>query len=492
MSLYWRCCRKNIKLDDKCPTCNAPRGESVLWCRFYVGKIEYRKSTDTHLKSKAEQMERLFRSHVESSAPKRTRNIATVGTLREKLIEEVMKFDVRPERKDDLIGLFKPLLRILGEDTDAAVVCDIDVIHTYIDKRLEEGRGGQTIKRETQALARALRFAGFEVPANWPNGTNTPKLKSKKTEQSKKQRGRVHRLPVLISWFEALRTGRSRRSKHPGEAYDMALLAFLTGLRHEELYRLTPEWVEAAPADCSTEFILRLPDDKTKDDDERVVGLSAMAHEIIKRRDKGPMTPIFSGEKHKGAYRSASKRIGYHLNIHLRDMRKNHLTIGGYKTSDASAVQSAAGHSDLKTTNIYMGSTIDRVTSVAAAVAEEFASKMENRNTRTGTHLQDIDIIAISDKNKGPSKPGVTGSNPVGRAKNTIESSTSEHDTSRQFLKNSLASEQNRNTKPEHIALLSRLDRIRTIIEWAPDSALQGENHGESEPVRELASAVNC
>lgn len=391
MPLYWRCHGGWWKPDATCTKCGRAKRPEDLWsCRFFIDKAEYRKATETSDVKRAEKAERAYRVYVESVAPKRQRGVETISGLKKLLVTEIEKLPVRERRANDIAEMFNKLERLLGADTDAALVCSRERMIAYIDARLAEGVGGQTIKRETQQLARALRLAKFDVPGDWPTARNTPKLRSKKTERSKKQKGRVHPLPVLLLWLEAVRATRHRKTKHPGEAYDMALLSFLTGLRHEELRRITPEWVEPAPEGCGTAHLFRLPEDGTKDGDERVVGLPDVAFEIVVRRNKGACTPIFSDEEHKGAYRAASKKIGYHQNIHLRDMRKNHMTLAGFLTSDARGVQDAAGHSDLNMTNRYMGSTVQRVTAVAAAVdsavretgTEQLAQWLESKQNR--------------------------------------------------------------------------------------------------------------
>ena len=86
---------------------------------------------------------------------------------------------------------------------------------------------------------------------------------------------------------------------------------------------------------------------------------------------------MFSDKNHGPERKAASKRAGSETTITLRDCRHTYATIGLQHTSDPTATMRALGHKDLRTTELYQSSTVDRTAAVGAGPAEmiEEASK---------------------------------------------------------------------------------------------------------------------
>ena len=77
--------------------------------------------------------------------------------------------------------------------------------------------------------------------------------------------------------------------------------------------------------------------------------------------------PLFA-TNHRKAFDAARKTIGYRKTITLRDLRHCHATWAAQGTGDAAAAQAALGHTDLRTTQRYLSTTIQRTAAAAVAV----------------------------------------------------------------------------------------------------------------------------
>jgi integrase len=102
------------------------------------------------------------------------------------------------------------------------------------------------------------------------------------------------------------------------------------------------------------------------------VGLCDEAPAILRRRCENGVAAFPSGSHrtHRTARLLAAQRAGWPSGISLRDLRHTHATLAAHALGDAKAVQAALGHSDLRTTDRYLSSTIARTTATASAVAE--------------------------------------------------------------------------------------------------------------------------
>lgn len=85
-----------------------------------------------------------------------------------------------------------------------------------------------------------------------------------------KQASKYHDVYLLQRWFQGLK----------GEAWDVAALAVLTGLRREELYRVQPSWVHK---NKGVYILLSVPTSAAKAGKAREIGLVPMAWGIIEK-----------------------------------------------------------------------------------------------------------------------------------------------------------------------------------------------------------------
>ena len=295
----------------------------VLYSRFkFKGRV-YLRSTGTNDRRKAEAWERRFRTELENSfaAP-----YPDLAKLRDLDVAR-MRMEGRNEQyiKNGVINKYKwlieffPDLRKINEET----------LRQYVEHRLAMGVRRQTISKELVCLKRGLRLADIPGPSYWP--------KLAKDKPDPKIASKEHSRERWLKWLSFLE----------GEALDLALFALLTGLRKEELYRVTREDVDG------NMLTVR---EKAQRPEPRQVWLCETAMEIFQRA-----IPFHSD--HKKAYKAAALQTGT-TNITLRDCRAAFATAG--QLGDARATYVALGQSGTPTW-VFLGMNNDRFRKVAEA-----------------------------------------------------------------------------------------------------------------------------
>lgn len=251
----------------------------------------------------------------------------------------------------------------------------------YEGARRAKGIRGQTIVRETAAIRRALKRAKREglidvIPEDWPKLLRDPK--------DKRRAGKYWAPEIRRTWMQALHQ----------DARDEAVMVMVTGLRATEVKRIQFSWAEPAPPGFETPYILRVPDWAAKKRRERMLGLPEIGFEIMRRRFEADPNAEFvmsqgNFERHraevsqlilggkkkpprrkKGEGRSTDYAKGTQYNITLRDLRHSYLSDALAESADATAVMRAAGHHDLRTTEIYMSSTEERIARAGARAVQ--------------------------------------------------------------------------------------------------------------------------
>ena len=349
------------------------------WTKFkHRGKV-IRKSTGTRNRREAEKFERHLRVELESAPPPTTpTRVVGLAELGGEDVARAMTKGVGQKQQDSIELCWKHLCRILGPDMEPGSVSR-PMMDQYVRTRRAEGVRGQTIRKEIQAIKRGMAIAKREgwaqiVLESWPEIKSDPKHKG--------QRGKLHPPEIINKWLEEI-----ERDARAIGARDQAELVLLTGLRADEVRKLASDWVQAAPPGLPVPALLTVPEEAAKTGTERVIGLTPRSVEIIERlaNGKAPDEPLCP-ENHSSAFRTASKRIGYHQSITLRDLRHCYETWGAYGTGDAVAAMRAAGHSDLRTTELYLHSTLSRTTAMSvAAEAARGGHKAQGGHSRGGT-----------------------------------------------------------------------------------------------------------
>lgn len=345
--------------------------EGAWWYDFRVSGVRHRRSTGSSVREVAEDIALRARELAQAEAAQRAKldpgagtvDLARLGGLD---LTRAISRGVTASQQRSIMGCWKSLTRVLGAERRPDTI-DYDLCQSYIAERRRAGVRGQSIRKELQALKRGMMIARRKrlitvALDEWPEVRNDPK--------DTKKAGKLHPQHILERWLEAL-----DRVPKSGLARVQAEIALRTGIRAEEVRRLSWSWVEETPPGSELPAILRLPAWATKDRDERVVGLTQEALELIAfaRTEQQLVTwehfdtPLLAGE-HKHAFQAACKLIDYPRAITLRDLRHCHASWSAQATGDIAAVQAALGHADLETTQRYLSSTVDRALKAALAV----------------------------------------------------------------------------------------------------------------------------
>ena len=132
-------------------------------------------------------------------------------------------------------------------------------------------------------------------------------------------------------------------------------------------------WVEDAPEGAGVTKLMRVPAWATKNHRERMIGLTDEVVQdlwaAMREAELSDDEPLIPG-LHRKVFVLSAKAVGYGKVITLRDLRHCHVTWSAQGTGDAAAAQAALGHTDLRTTQRYLSSTIARTASAAVAVGD--------------------------------------------------------------------------------------------------------------------------
>lgn len=350
------------------------RSNGIWHTRFWVNGHEYRRSCNTTDRKAAGREARQIRAAVERSAPAPL----VAASLEIVAAADVSEAVARGATTDHVAKLKSKWTVVLRNLPRGIMVGQINyaTVTAYVIARRQAGIRGQTIVREVQALKRALRIAKRQgmiaaVPDEWPAVRGGPK--------DPKRAGKLVDPMVVRQWLAEL----------PQDARDEATFIGLTGLRAAEVKLVAPDWIRETPGGAAP-AVLRLPDWATKSRRERTVGLSEAALAIVSRRlaEQPGREIVFSAANHRTARALACKRLGIAVRISLRDLRHTFASVGVIATGgDLVAVQEALGHTDLRTTKIYLSSTLDRMQGLGSAVGAALLGT--KRTTKTAKSRQE-------------------------------------------------------------------------------------------------------
>jgi len=328
----------------------------VYWTKFDHRGRTHRLSTGARTRAESLRTEKLLKAQIvrqEGPTLPAGRPRSVPGLLRDiagEHLESIRgKGRAAPYVASVEIG-WRHLLRHFGEDAFAADVTH-DRIAAYEIRRRAEGVRGQSIRRELWQLRWALRSAArkgwIDSLPEFPAVDRDPPHPSR--------RGRLIPREIVQAILGAL----------DAEARDRVVIAALTGLRATEMQRLTGGWLEGERG----AKVIRVPGPSAKNRRERVVPCPAIAAEILDRRRKmlGPRTPLFPVLSHRTQLRRVCRDLGVER-IHMRDLRATFASEAMRASGDAAAVQAILGHHDLRMTQVYQRSTIQRLQDASAGV----------------------------------------------------------------------------------------------------------------------------
>jgi len=311
---------------------------------------------------------------LEAQAPIRTAPAAempavTLAAVAARDIAEAASRGVSARQQESIEASWVPVLKHFGLDAAPEAVT-FDAIVTYVNARRDAGLRGQSIRKERQAIGRGLRIAKrlgaiAEIP-EMPKIANDPK--------KKEQAGQFREPALVFRFLDALRA--IPRSHPAAHQYELVLR---TGLRRDEVRRLSLSWVEMlSDGTADVPAVLRVPEWAAKGRAEREVGLTREALALILELADGcdlhePLCP----SRHHKAARKASKMVDSD-SITLRDLRHTYATLAG-QTGDVKAVQAALGHTSLAMTQRYLHTTRGR----AVAASHKAGDALRAAESRT-------------------------------------------------------------------------------------------------------------
>ena len=327
----------------------------IYWCEFEFAGKRYRYSTGTGDRGKARIEEARLKVQVSRDTPPRPRRGAApeLSIMGGADVENVEKRGKSPGYVAAIASMWRNLVRVLGP-----TLADVDhrSLEDYAATRRKEGARGQTIRRELGRLQWAFKRCELEgVPVDPPRAW--PKIESDPSDP--RRTGKLVEPAVLRAYLAEL----------PADLRDEWTVAALTGLRQGELARLTFEWVRLSPISGWTVVVPQGGGKRRLH--ERIVSLPEQARKILVARSRRHEGLLFPRERWNGrrALDRAAKRLGLPHRLTLRDLRTTYGTTALVTSGDAAAVMAALGHSDLRTTQRYQRSTLQRVAKVGAGVA---------------------------------------------------------------------------------------------------------------------------
>lgn len=226
-------------------------------------------------------------------------------------------------------------------------------------------------------IARRLGWVA-RIPDEWPSVARDPAKKG--------QRGELHPREVLAKWVTAIADVKAR---------DAARLYLSTGLRKEEMQRLSLSWMTPLPKPIDKNgvklvAVIKVPDWASKTRDEREVLIDQESVDAIERQaTKLPekvdrtTTPCMAGTFRK-AWWSACKAVGYGKRITARDLRHAARTYGASFSGDPESARHALGHTNERTSALYDHASSERLAGFAAGVqVAVFGTPLAKRKRRS-------------------------------------------------------------------------------------------------------------
>lgn len=330
--------------------------KKLLWTRcphpyYFSFKLRGRKERECTGEAElaaAGRVARERRVDIEKSAPVARHGVLLLSALETIDLERVRNKGCRPEREADIKGLWKHLKAILGADLNVLTLTSQD-LESYVGKRRAEGDRGQTIRRERQALKRAVLKAVRDgliprSPIEW-GGLDNIATDPKNPRQSSKG-WREGEIRLILSHLSA-------KAKTARIVEKMRFIQ-LTGLRAYELPRYNRDtWLLGNE--------LHIPA-VGKNTEPRIIYLGPEALELAQM-----FQTVKFGKPNK-ALKRASKEAGFIDRVLTpRDLRAYFISQAAQQ--NLPAAQKLAGHKNVATTSRYLHLNEEEIKTVSLAVS---------------------------------------------------------------------------------------------------------------------------
>lgn len=253
---------------------------------------------------------------------------------------------------------------------------------------------GQTISEEIDCLKRVFVIAKRrKLIAAVPPASDWPTIKHDAAHPTR--RGRLIHPKHLRALLPELAL----------EMREAVIFDALTGLRFEELHRVTRAWVRE---DLDHGYVLEAPADGTKDREERPIPLTNAAAAIFfaranAARDRGEFDALlFPKVDRRKSVKSACTRAGLPSHITYRDLRTTFANLAK-RAGQGTAAQALMGHADERTLAIYLRHDLaEMATTVKAIEAALLPSDTgpgwapEGGHPKEGAHPKENGRISVS------------------------------------------------------------------------------------------------
>lgn len=349
-------------------------GSEFWWVQFKHRGERIRRSTGKAARKEAEIEARRIRVEVEQETGPGGRAAGVTLAALEELHVEYLERKGRSEgRVTTVENLWSNLQRHLGATTDVGALQASDIERYEGLRRNDEAPHkavGQTIRREVQALHKAMKLAKRDrlisrMPFDWEDLDPIESDPAKREQEAK------------VRELADIRKVLSKLSKKAHTAGHPPMLRFIlaTGLRLEEFRRCGEEaseegrhpWLRPAPSAArrdGVKALLAVPADSSKTGDSRTLPLSAEA--VATLEEWGPQ---FAGKKFNHALKLASKAAKVSPVLTPRDLRATYLDLAA--KHDPLAAQKLGGHRNISTTGLYLDASTARAVAAGARAAKE-------------------------------------------------------------------------------------------------------------------------
>lgn len=327
----------------------------VWWCKFkHRGKPHYESTgvrvTEPESKRRARDEEIQIKARVVAeSGP------GGVGYAEEVCLGDLQQFDLKriahkdEHAKADIRYFWKHLFRHLGDKHRFVSTLTLADVNGYERARRADGAAGQTIARERQTLVRGCRLAVEQEMLDAMPFDPFLLRPIRRSPKHARRRGVLHtqeRIDEVLMCMSVKAVDAGHR--------DMCRFVMLTGLRSSEFQRAADFYVSP------TTWGAILYVESAKGGEAREVPLT---HEALKIYDRWKHRFAIADLAH--SLTRASATAGGARGVTLRDLRKFYIT--QIARRDVPAAQRLAGHTNIKTTSLYIESAQQQAVDAALA-----------------------------------------------------------------------------------------------------------------------------